>query len=57
MIHWSWIFFFAVVIAIVGRLIYNRKTISGDYSWDIESFVLWIVLFCFILIWGGIFWW
>lgn len=57
MIHWKWILFFGVILLIIGRIIYNTKTIHGDYSWDLESPLLFIVLIAFVLIFGGIFWW
>lgn len=57
MIHWKWILFFGVILLIIGRIIYNTKTIHGDYNWDLESPLLFIVLIAFVLIFGGIFWW
>lgn len=57
MIHWTWIIFIGVIVAIIGRLWYNSKNTGGDYSFDLESPLLIICLIAFILIWGGIFWW
>jgi hypothetical protein len=57
MIHWTWIIFIGVIVSILLRINYNIKNTHGDYSWDIESPILVIVLIAFVLIWGGIFWW
>ncbi len=57
MIHWTWILFIGVIVAIIGRIWWNSKNTYGDYSWDLESPLLVILLIAFVLIWGGIFWW
>jgi hypothetical protein len=57
MIHWTWIIFIGVIVSILLRIKYNIKNTYGDYSWDMESPILVIVLIAFVLIWGGIFWW
>lgn len=57
MIHWSWFIFVFVVFPIVKKLWKNMKENKGDYSWDLESPFLVLILVAFVLIWGGIFWW
>jgi K+-transporting ATPase A subunit len=57
MIHWTWILFFAVIVAGILRIRHNSSESSGDYSFDLESPLIVILLIAFVLIWGGIFWW
>ena len=57
MIHYTWLIFIGVIMAIILRIIYNQNNTHGDYSWDLESPLLVILLIAFILIWGGNFWW
>lgn len=56
-IHWSWIIFIGVIITIISRILYNTNSTYGDYSFDLESPLLVIILIGFVLIWGGVFWW
>lgn len=55
MIHWTWIIFIVVIIFIIGRIWYLKKTTYYDYA--LESLLLVMILIAFVLIWGGIFWW
>ncbi len=57
MIHWTWILFFAVIIAGIARIWYNSSESGGDYSWDLESPLIIVLLIAFVLVWGGVFWW
>ena len=55
MIHWTWILFTTVVIILLIAIFKDRG--GGDYSFDLITPFILIVLIAFILIWGGIFWW
>lgn len=57
MIHWTWIIFIGVILAIISRIWYNSKNMRDDYFFDLESPLLVVCLIAFVLIWGGIFWW
>ncbi len=61
-IHWSWILFSVILIAIIGRLWHKlnqhqQDYPQQDYRYDLEPLLLTIGLIAFLLIWGGIFWW
>lgn len=57
MIHWTWILFILVIAVGILRIRHNSSESSGDYSFDLESPLIVILLIAFVLIWGGIFWW
>lgn len=57
MIQYTNLIFTIIVFIIVVRIWYNGNQPRRDYSFDLETPLLLLVLVAFILIWGGIFWW
>ena len=57
MIHWTWIVFGIIIIILISAITKTSNEAGGDYSFDIITPILIIILIAFVLIWGGIFWW
>jgi len=53
----EWLFFSAVVIILLLRILKVSNIPKIDYAINIELYILVFALISFILIWGGIFWW
>jgi surface polysaccharide O-acyltransferase-like enzyme len=54
MIHWSWLIFAIIIVFLIVAIVKNENE-GGDYNFG--SAFLVILLVCFIVIWGGFFWW